>query len=666
MIVRQFLQWVRTAPAGERAEATSSLARAYLYSDLSPDDLGAAEGAMLMLLDDPSPLVRRALADALAASPSAPPSIVFALAADQPQIAASVLALSPLFVDADLVDAVATGGPAIQAAIAIRAALPRSVAAAIAEVGTAESCLLLVENNDAEVAPFSIDRIVERYGHLAAIREALLGRDNLPVATRHLLVAKLSETLAGFVVERAWLDADHAQRVAREACEKATVTIAATTQSGELRSLVRHLRAGGQLTAGLILRSLLCGNTALFEEALVELTELPIARVSSLIYDRGRVGLRALFDKAGLPPSTYPAFKEAIEAMREGGFIGEPGGAARLKRRMIERVLTRCETEEPDELAPLLTLLRRFATEAAREEARLYCDQLVAQGESPAEPVWDSGGELSEEDEVFYVTSASPDQEDQEPDDGAEPYDPVEEPHGAVELVEQDNEPHAAVSHEQLEALYAALLSNDVNDEPYAAQSYEQSDEAYAATALDDLNVPHERDAAVSLEQPGESQAAASPDEATGEPYAAVSTRLAEELFAAAAALGGPDEQYVAAPSCEEDGEPQAAAVTDRVDGAPFAIVSHRLDQDLSAAVAALCESRVPGEDADAPYGQDEEFDALIVPEAANDEPHVVAEAGAEAEAFYDAEAPYEDDGEASSFESRYDEENCEERPIAA
>jgi hypothetical protein len=78
-----------------------------------------------------------------------------------------------------------------------------------------------------------------------------------------------------------------------------------------------------------------------------------------------------------LPPSTYPAFKEAIEAMREG-FSAEPGGPARLKRRMIERVLTRCEDTELGDVAPLLTLLRRFATEAAREEARLFCDELVA------------------------------------------------------------------------------------------------------------------------------------------------------------------------------------------------------------------------------------------------------------------------------------------------
>jgi uncharacterized protein (DUF2336 family) len=385
MIVRHFLDWVRTAPAGKRAEATAALARAYLYSDLSPDDAAAAEGAMLILLDDASPLVRRALADALAASPSAPPAVMLALAADQPQIAAPVLALSPLFVDADLVDAVATGDGEVQIAIASRAALPSPVAAAIAEVGSAEACLVLTENVDAEIATFSVDRIVERFGHLAAIREALLARDDIAPATRLTLVAKVSETLVGFVAARQWLDVDHAHRIAREACEKATVTLAAAAPSTQIRPLIRHLRISGQLTAGLILRALLSGNVTLFEEALAELTDMPVERVSNLIHDSGNAGLRALFDQAGLPSSTYPAFKEAIEAMREGGLIIEPGGVARLKRRTIERVLTRCEDEDIGDLAPLLTLLRRFATEAAREEARLFCDELVAENSDDAQ-----------------------------------------------------------------------------------------------------------------------------------------------------------------------------------------------------------------------------------------------------------------------------------------
>src|SRR5258707_14695651 len=116
MIVRQFLHWRRPAPSGPRAEATGALARAYLYSELSESDRIAAEGAMTMLLDDPSPLVRRALAEVFAASELAPPNIVHALACDQPDVAGPILYRSPLLLDAALLDAGASGAGARHAA----------------------------------------------------------------------------------------------------------------------------------------------------------------------------------------------------------------------------------------------------------------------------------------------------------------------------------------------------------------------------------------------------------------------------------------------------------------------------------------------------------------------------------------------------------------------
>ncbi len=378
MIVRHFLHWVRNAPAGDRAEATGSLARAYLYSDLSPDDRAAAEGALIMLLDDPSPMVRSELARALAFSENAPPAVILGLAADQPDVASWVLEHSVLLVDADLVDAVATGCPEVQMAIANRADLPSSVSAAVAEVGAAEACLVLVENLQARIAQFSFDRIVARFGHLPVIRESMLVRADLPAATRQQLVAKVSETLVGLVTSRAWLDEGRAQRVAHEACEKATVTLAGASPHGEIRPLIRHLRESGQLTAGLVLRALLSGNVGFFEEALADLSGMALVRVSALVHDRGSSGFRAVFDRAELPASTYPAFREAVEAMREGGFVSDIGGATRLKRRMVERVLTRCADQEDVDIEPLMTLLRRFAAEAARDEARLLCDGLVA------------------------------------------------------------------------------------------------------------------------------------------------------------------------------------------------------------------------------------------------------------------------------------------------
>jgi uncharacterized protein (DUF2336 family) len=382
MIVRQFINWIKTAPAGERAEATRALARAWLISDLSAEDRAAAEGALLMQLDDASPLVRQAMAQVFAESAQAPAAIVQALSLDQPSVALPILERSPLLIDADLVDIVAGGNSQTQCAIARRVGLQASVCAAIAEVGTAEAALELIENPYAELASFSWDRIVERHGHLAAIRESMLALEDLPAATRLALIAKLTDTLAQFVVARKWLSADRAERVASEARDRSTVNIAAVSRGDDMSGLVRHLRVTRQLTAGLILRALLSGNVELFEAALAELSELPRQRVAALLHDQGRASLHALLKRAGLPESTFAAFQAALEVGHENGFADTLAGAARLRRRMVERVLTLCETDE-QAAEPLLILLRRFATESAREEARMFCEELAAADIAP-------------------------------------------------------------------------------------------------------------------------------------------------------------------------------------------------------------------------------------------------------------------------------------------
>jgi uncharacterized protein (DUF2336 family) len=391
-IMRQFLHWLRTASPRARAEASGALARAYLCCDLSPGDRIAAENAMIALLDDPSPLVRRALAEALAASLDAPRAVIYALASDHRDIAAPVLARSPLLIDAELVDFVATCDGALQAVIATRTPLAGAVAAAIAEVGSAEACLVAVENPCADVDPASLARIVERFGHLGAIREALFARPDLPLAARQSLVRQLSSALIELVAERNWLPRDRVEEIGQEACEKATVTIAAHQPNDDVRSLVRHLRASGQLTEDLMLRALLSGLTAMFERALAELADLPLRRLQALVRKGGDAGLRAVFDRAGLPPSTYVAFREASTAAREERDEPSPSPPplamekmGRLKRHVVERALMRCKRSDIGDLHPLMILLRRFATEAAREDARLSCERLLAEDPSADE-----------------------------------------------------------------------------------------------------------------------------------------------------------------------------------------------------------------------------------------------------------------------------------------
>ncbi len=333
---------------------------------------------MILLLDDPSPLVRRAMSEVFASAQKAPPMIVLALASDQPEIALPLIERSPLLPDDNLIDLLNAGKPQVQIAIARRPLITTAVAAAIAESGCADACLALMKNCDADVSLHSVERIVTRFGNVAAIRENLLARDDLPMPLRQVLLSKLSQTLSIFITERQWLGPEHAEFAVREACEKATVGLATETPSEELPELVHHLRESGHLTAGMLLRALLSGNVVLLEEALAQLSGLPIEKVIDHLHDKSTAGFRALYSKAALPEIAYPAFRAGLAGLREGLSLAEAGGAGRLKRRLVERVLVVCSDER---CAPtLLALLRRFVLEAARDEARLFCDELIAEG----------------------------------------------------------------------------------------------------------------------------------------------------------------------------------------------------------------------------------------------------------------------------------------------
>lgn len=375
MIVRRFLEWTQSAQAGGRAEAASALARAYLYSELDIEQRSEAMAALTILLDDSAPMVRRALAESLASAVEAPQHIVVALTMDQSDIAAIVLARSPVLRDSDLIDAVAVGDEASHLAVACRAELSAGVCAALAEIAGPAALMALLRNRSAALPEFCYRRMIERHGEDAELRETMLARRDLPVGVRHMLVMAVSDALANFVQGCSWLRPERGERVMAEAREAAAVTIAA--EPDECDALVRHLCAGGQLTAGLLLRALLSGRVALLEAALAELTGQPRRRVAAILADRRGAGFAALYRKAGLPEGLYNGFHAALSAWRETNDDGaQDDRPAALSRRMIERTLTALGESE-FENGKLLALLRRYEAEAAREDARAFVASIM-------------------------------------------------------------------------------------------------------------------------------------------------------------------------------------------------------------------------------------------------------------------------------------------------
>jgi uncharacterized protein (DUF2336 family) len=183
---------------------------------------------------------------------------------------------------------------------------------AIARTGGAEACLAALENPGASLTPSAIARIAARFGHLGAVREALLVRPDLPPVVRLLLVRQLSGALASFATSSGWLARNRAEQMQRETCEKAAVTIAALHPDDDIRPLIRHLQMNGELTSELILRALQSGQTAMFECALAERAALPLRQVQALVRHGAGTALRTLFDRAGLPASVSVALCQRL------------------------------------------------------------------------------------------------------------------------------------------------------------------------------------------------------------------------------------------------------------------------------------------------------------------------------------------------------------------
>jgi uncharacterized protein (DUF2336 family) len=369
-IVRRFLAWRQRADAEERAEAASARARAYLYSDLPANERAEAELGLAAVLDDPSAVARRALAEALAGASEAPRAVVLGLAADQSDVASVVLGRSPLLTEAELVDFVAVGDAAAQTAIAHRPRLPVGVAAALAEVGRREAAIALADNLEANVRPSALWRLFERFSEDAEVRDALASRPHLPAALRNELAAATARALADFSARCGWLTAERAQRIARDAREQATATIVSGARGDELAELARRMRASGGLTVAMLMRALLCGDREFFAQALSELSGLASHRAAALARAPKGQGFAALYAKARLPDAFLTAFRAALAALDA---VDPPRGET-LSRTLCERVIAACEGRGEVEQGPMLALLWRFASEAARASAREYAE----------------------------------------------------------------------------------------------------------------------------------------------------------------------------------------------------------------------------------------------------------------------------------------------------
>jgi len=367
---------LKGATPEERARAAEQLCLTIERSSLTEAGRQAAEEILPILASDACDLVRRALSVTLKASQVVPRFIAIKLAKDVESVCLPILSESPVFTEEDLIEIARVGGASRQVVIAKRRRVSFELADSIIENGVERAIEAVCANDNAEISEPALRRVIERFPRSEPVLSAVAYRKSLPLSVTEKLVKLVSDSVLDHLVSHHEIPPDIAVAIAVGAYERATIDLVDQAgMTGDPGKFVAHLNRHERLTASLLLRSLANGHITFLEHGLAELARAPHRRARLMVHDAGPLGLRAIYERAGLPMRLLPAFRAGLDAWKsleaEGGVLER----SRLQALMLERFLSSDAVEFNvlhDDLAYLIERLdaRPDVTAERRAERR--------------------------------------------------------------------------------------------------------------------------------------------------------------------------------------------------------------------------------------------------------------------------------------------------------
>jgi uncharacterized protein (DUF2336 family) len=338
MLTQDHLRALRDNPSSTiRANIAVAVSADLATAVLTGEERQIAEQILDALAHDLDRRVRQALAEHVKECPFLPSEIASTLASDvEDMVALPIIQYSPLLSDTDLILYVRTGNTSRRLAVARRQRVAPAVVGELVETGDPEVVGAVIANAGAEVSENSLLKVAVRYQGDESIEALLVERPALPLTVCEVLIACVSKRLRERLLAKHQIPGFLADDLVMHAREKALTEILPCSDAEGAERLAYHLHAQRRLTPTLLLRTLCVGDLSFFDSGMARLAKIPVMNARALLYDRGILGLRAVYQKAGLPPALFQAFRVAMSAVLDG-YLNR--GRAAYTQRVIDQLV---------------------------------------------------------------------------------------------------------------------------------------------------------------------------------------------------------------------------------------------------------------------------------------------------------------------------------------
>ncbi len=367
---QDFVALSQSRDSEERGRAAHIAALAYLSHSGPADEHAALYASLIGFLDDPSVRVRGALAYGLLHAAEAPRPILLALLQDAPVISRAVAQYSPALVDADLMVLIRSADEAMLLAVAQRERLSARAIEALVVAGGRPLALKVLAREE-KLSAELLARIASEHGvEDAEVRGALLARDELPAASRLLLVQTVAAALRGTRIVAGAVTAPRLERILRDATDTALTGIGEAEAAAGRAPYAADMVESDKVSTRVLLHAIVQGHVLFFADCVAELAETPRDKVFTLLEHGSRAALNALFVRCGLNEAVRNMLARLISHARAADLADDLAARHFVVTALTEELIADHRGNIPPELEEAFAYLSEQNVILARRAAR--------------------------------------------------------------------------------------------------------------------------------------------------------------------------------------------------------------------------------------------------------------------------------------------------------
>ncbi len=305
--------------------------------------------------------VRALLTAELALNEHLSADVVFAIVADDDDLALPFIVANPSFSAATQCAVLQVGDAPRCGAIASRADVAPAAVRKIVNEGSPETSIALLKNKMVRLGSGYCRKLYNRFHDQPKVCAALVEAPYLPAEIALVHNQRTADEMRKSAKLQGWVADFKSDDFICDNEELTALRILAEVPADKLQGLVALMSTRGMLTTSLLLRAGISGNIPFFEWALAYLATASLRRVRAATSRSSMRTANVILRRAAIPQEAHALFLSICMVASATGANGSKVDPDAFGRALVEVVMTRIAADDPDERERTVQILGQLA-----------------------------------------------------------------------------------------------------------------------------------------------------------------------------------------------------------------------------------------------------------------------------------------------------------------